>query len=37
VTGRTDGDYSSKGRPLMLDEAEVRFFITVTNEMGDGD
>lgn len=37
VNGRVDGDWSVKGKPLALGEAEVRFLITVNFNMNPGD
>ena len=37
LTGRVDGDFSVKGKPLLLNQAEVRFYITVEHEMSPGD
>ena len=37
LDGRVDGDFSVKGKPLLLNQAEVRFYITVEHEMSPGD
>ena len=37
LDGRVDGDFSVKGKPLMLNQAEVRFYITVEHDMSPGD
>ena len=37
INGRVDGDWSVKGKPLVLGEAEVRFLITVGIGMAPGD
>jgi hypothetical protein len=37
LNGRVDGDFSVKGKPLMLNQAEIRFYITVEHEMSPGD
>jgi hypothetical protein len=37
INGRVDGDFSVKGKPLLLNQAEIRFYITVEHEMSPGD
>lgn len=37
LNGRVDGDFSVKGKPLLLNQAEIRFYITVEHEMSPGD
>ena len=37
ITGSVNGDYRVKGTPLTLDNAEIKIYMTVSNEPGVGD
>ena len=37
MTGKTDSSYSSKGRPLLENEIEVKIYLNVDSDMGLGD